>query len=105
MTKLRVNSSAIIDLEEIKNYISEELNNPQAASDTIIKIIKTYERLIEFPFLGKDLSSVINIPTEYRYLISGTYIIFYKTDNNLVSIYRILYAKMDYLEVLFGDIT
>ena len=105
MIKLRINSSTITDLEDIKSYISKELDNTQAAIDTITKIIETYEKLKDFPFLGKSLSSVINIQTEYRYLLSGKYIIFYKTGNDLVSIYRILYAKMNYLEVLFGDIT
>ena len=105
MAKLRVNSTAIIDLEEIRNYIAEELDNPHAAAETVRSIIETYERLEEFPLLGKSLSSVISIQTEYRYLISGKYIIFYKADNTFTSIYRVLYAGMDYLKVLFGDIT
>lgn len=62
-----------------------------------------YGKLKEFPLLGLALSSKIDIPTDYRYLICGQYIVFYKNDDVYVSIYRILYSKRDYLKVLFDE--
>lgn len=52
---------------------------------------------------GGKLSSKVDIITDYRYLISGNYIIFYKLDKSYVSIYRILYTKRDYIKILFSS--
>ncbi len=53
--------------------------------------------------LGVKLSSKIHIETDYRYLISGNYIVFYKYDDVHVSIYRILYSRRDYVKLLFNE--
>jgi len=53
--------------------------------------------------LGGELGAKINISTDFRYLISGSYLVFYKVDSSHVSIYRILNAKRDYLAILFND--
>jgi len=43
------------------------------------------------------------VETDYRFLVSGKYIVFYQTDGEMVSIYRILYGSRDYMKVLFGN--
>ena len=104
MRKLRVNPKALQDLKEIKAYISDELCNPDAATDVVKRIINTYEGLADMPFMGKELSAAIDVETDFRYCISGSYLIFYRVNNEYVSIYRILYGKRDYVRILFGDI-
>lgn len=103
MHKLRINPLARKDLLEIKEYITEELDSPNAAENTLIKIARSYEKLKDFPYMGIELSSKIDIATDYRFLISGKYIIFYKVDDIYVSIYRILYARRDYTRILFDE--
>ena len=103
--KLRINPLALQDLLSIKDYITNELGNPEAANNIIVKIIESYEKLNVFPLLGMELSSRIDVVTDYRYLISGSYIIFYKFDHIQVSIYRILYVRRDHLKILFNDET
>lgn len=103
MYKLRINPLAADDLVKIKNYITKELENPKAAINIINQIIDTYENLKKFPKLGKMLSNQINIDTDFRYIISGNYIIFYRVDKEYISIYRILYAGRDYLRILFPN--
>ena len=103
MLKLRINSIARNALVEIKEYSSEELENPDAADKTLVKIVESYEKLRDFPYLGIELSSKIDVATDYRYLISGKYIIFYKVDDVYVSVYRILYAGRDYRRILFDE--
>ncbi|MBT2694502.1 type II toxin-antitoxin system RelE/ParE family toxin [Bacillus sp. ISL-55] len=103
MYKLRINPVAKKDMQEIKEYISKELLNPDAAINVISKIIMGYEQLKEFPRLGLELSSKLNIITDYRFLILGDYIVFYKIDDEYVSIYRIIYARRDYLKLLFTE--
>lgn len=103
MNRIRLNPKALEDLKGIKAYISEELDNPSAAKKILSGIIESYERLIDFPFMGRDLSSKINIKTDYRYLVCDKYIVFYKYDEQYISIYRVLYSKRDYLNILFMD--
>ena len=101
MHKLRINPTAKLDLMEIKEYIAKELDNPTAAVRVVSNIVESYEKLKEFPMLGGALSAKVDISTDYRYLISGNYIVFYKSDKEYVSIYLILYARRDYNKILF----
>jgi addiction module RelE/StbE family toxin len=100
--KLRITPEAAQDMEDIKKYISEKLYNPNAATNTLIKIIKTCNNLLDFPIMGASLTGVTGIVTDFRYLICGSYLIFYKQDSAFISIYRILYGKQDYMKTLFG---
>ena len=61
MYKIRVNPNATEDLIEIRDYITEELQNPAAALNVVRKIIERYEQLKMFPLLGVDLSSKISV--------------------------------------------
>lgn len=103
MLKLRINPLAKQDLIDIKEYIYQEFDNPDAAVNVISEIIQCYGKLKEFPLLGKELSSKVEVETDYRYLICGNYIVFYKIDNVYVSIYRIFYSRRDYVKILFDD--
>ncbi len=103
MYNLRINPLARKDLLDIKEYISKELDNPSAAVAVITKIIESYEKLKQFPMLGVELSSKIDVSTGFRYLISDNYLIFYKVDNVYVSIYRILYSRRNYIKILFNN--
>ena len=103
MAKIRLSPTALLDLQQIKEYIEKTLSNPIAANNTIKRIIKDYSLLEQSPFMGVSLSTKVSFPTDYRFLISGKYIIFYKIDEEFVSIYRILYGKRDYLKVIFKD--
>lgn len=103
MNKLRINPIAKQDLIEIKEYIVRESDNPTSANGVVSRIVESYEKLKEFSMLGGLLSSKIDIPTDYRYLISGNYIMFYKADKKYVSIYRILHVSRDYNKILFKD--
>ena len=49
MKKLKINPIALNDLIGIKEYITEELDNPIAALRTIKSIINSYKKLEDFP--------------------------------------------------------
>ena len=99
--KLRINPEAFKDMESIKEYISEELHNPDAATHILRHIIDSYNKLLDFPLMGPSLTSVTGIVTDFRYLVCGNYLIFYKADAEFISIYRVLYSKQDYIRTLF----
>jgi len=53
--------------------------------------------------MGVSLNSRINMKTDYRFLICGMYLIFYKIEGEFVSVYRVLNGMRDYLSILFAE--
>ncbi|WP_312942543.1 type II toxin-antitoxin system RelE/ParE family toxin [Oscillibacter sp.] len=103
MNNLYLSQAAQDDLTEIKAYISEELENPTAALSTVGRITKSIRILINHAMAGAPLSSVANVDNDYRFLVSGNYMVFYRVIGSEVYVDRILYGRRDYLRVLFGD--
>lgn len=102
MNKLHLAPAAQDDLAGIKAYITEELENPQAALSTVANITKAIRMLREHARIGTPLSSVSDINSDYRYLTSGSYMIFYRAIGKEIFIDRVLYGRRDYLRILFG---
>ncbi len=88
------------DLIKIKNYIESDLENPLAADNVIRGILDCAKQLEIFPESGSKLNEKIKAETDYRYLISGNYMIFYTIDSDLIRISRIIYGKRDYPQLL-----
>ncbi len=105
MKTVRLSSEAREDLKNIRAYIREELDNPTAAKNVVDRIICRMRQLERFPTMGAALSSVIEPETDYRFLVSGNYLIFYRVEKTDVYVDRILYGKRDYLKILFKDPT
>jgi len=101
MFSLKISPEADSDLREIQKYISFELENPSAAQNVVSNILKAVRSLEMFPDRGNPLNTIVDIKTDYRFLVSGKYIVFYRTDDKFVYIIRILYGKRDYIRMLF----
>lgn len=104
MNNLYLSQSAQDDLTEIKAYISEELENPTAALSTVGRITKSIRILKNHAMAGAPLSSVSNVDNDYRFLVNGNYMVFYRAIGSEVYVDRILYGRRDYLRVLFSDV-
>ena len=102
MNEQHLSPEAQADLEEIKVYIAEELENPKAALATVGRITKALRILRTHAFAGAPLSSVADVESDYRFLVSGNYLAFYRAYGNTVYVDRILYGRRDYLRILFG---
>ena len=105
MNNLHLSEEAQNDLLEIKAYIEEELLNPAAALATVSRITKSLRILQNHAQAGALLSSIADIASDYRFIVSGNYISFYRVYGSEVFIDRILYARRDYMRILFGDST
>ena len=101
--KLRYSAQARKDLDEIWDYIVADLGNHIAAEKTVNRIMDDVDRLADFPEMGTMLRNVTHMVTDYRYIVSGNYMAFYRIYDNTVYIVRILYGRRDYMRVLFGD--
>jgi len=102
MAEVRFSPEALADLKGIKAYIENELLNAQAATDSVADIMKHIRQLADFPESGAPLSSVIQLDTNYRYLSCGSYTAFYRYENGITFIDRVLYGRRDYMRILFG---
>jgi len=104
VVKIRYSAIAIQDLEHIGDYISAALKNPAAALNTLNGIQDSIDNLADFPLIGTPLSSIVKIDTEYRFLVCGNYLVFYRVKIDSVYIDRVLYGRRDYISILFNDL-
>lgn len=91
------------DLDEIWDYIASELQNPIAAERIVNSIMDAVDQLVDFAEAGAPLTSVADIESDYRFLVTGNYLTFYRVYENEVFVDRVLYGRRDYLHILFGD--
>ena len=103
MFEVKVSPQAAEDLLEIKNYIENELQNPIAAHNTVSAIVEAYEKLSEFPEAGISVERYVSFPTDYKFVLAKNYSIFYRIENNIVRVIRIMYSKRDFVRILFGE--
>jgi addiction module RelE/StbE family toxin len=104
VAKISYSNAAKRDLEQIGDYIAEQLKSPQAALNTVNKIETKIDTLADFPLIGAPLSSIYDMATDYRFLVCGNYLAFYRPQDDIVLIERILHGKRDYFAVLFGEL-
>lgn len=105
MYNLHLSREARRDLQDIKAYIAMELENPQAVLSTVGRITKTMRVLQDHAQIGRVLSVKENREYGYRYLVSSSYMIFYRVSGEDVYVDRVMYGRRDYLHALFGDLS
>lgn len=103
MADISFSPEAVSDLQQTKAYITDELCNEQAATNTIAKITGKIRELTAFPEMGAPLSSIVDFETDYRFLVCGNYTAFYRFENQTVYIVRVLYGRRDFMRILFGE--
>ena len=103
MNKLRYSPESKQDLQDIKTYIANELLNPTAAARITGDILKRIQSLLNFPKMGTPLTTVLEIDTDYRFLVCGHYVVFYLYHDKTISVMRVLYGKRDFMKILFNE--
>lgn len=104
MAKISYSPAALRDLEHIGDYIAAELKNPSAALHTVEKLQDGIDKLADFPQMGTLLSARYADVSDYRFIVSGNYLAFYRENAEMVHIDRIIYGKRDYINILFGKL-
>ena len=98
--KVIIGREYIQDYEDLELYLANSSMYESNKMKILDLIDRDLDRLKTSPYIGARLDSKISIPNDYRYLISGDYLQFYKISNNVVKVYRLVYAKSDYLITL-----
>ena len=104
MNELHYSPEAQNDLSEIMKYITLELASPTSALNTVDSIVKKLRRLEQFAEAGARLSSIIVAETDYRYLVCGNYLAFYRIEGNNIYVDRVIYCRRDYIGILFDGL-
>ena len=86
---------AIVDMRDYEKT--------QAAIAMVSKITKAIRMLYDHALLGAPLSTVAEVESDYRFLVSGNYMVLYRANGNKIYIDRVLYGRRDYMRVLFED--
>ena len=101
--KLYYAPRALRDLDDIWDYIASDLSNTHAAMDITTEIMDSVDRLGDFAEMGAPLASIVDIESDYRFLVVKDYLVFYRTSGDHVYIDRVLYGRRDYLRILFEN--
>lgn len=101
--KIQYSPLALKDLDEIWDYITNELVNPSAAENTVNGILDMIDGLVGFPETGSRLLFDNELDSSYRFIIFKNYMAFYHIQAELIYVDRVMYGKRDYMKVLFPD--
>ena len=96
--QLKFTPKASQDLDEIYNYISNNLYNETAAETLSEKIERSIMNLKDFPQLGTFVGDPELKERGYRKLIIENYIVFYLFNEieGIVVIMRVLFGRQEY---------
>lgn len=75
--KILYSPLALKDLDEIWDYITNELMNPSAAENTVNGIMNMIDGLNSFPETGSKLLFDNGLDSGYRFIIFKNYMAFY----------------------------
>lgn len=90
---LKWTRAASHDLESIERYITR--NNPEAAIDTVIEIIRRVEMLEDHPGMGRPG----RVEGTREFVLSGLpYVVVYMDERDTVVILRVLHGVMKWPE-------
>ena len=101
MTDYQVKKGRIFDndMERIHQFLLNGDYDPSAIKAIFEEIYIDLKRLRTSPKLGAELSNKTSIPNDYRYLVSGRYLLFYKVFDSRkeVQVYHVYHGKENYL--------
>ena len=100
MYKLKYLPLAQKDLRDITSYIADNLKAPKAAMDLVDAIDHSIRQLQQFPFSCRVYQAIGPLDDEYRMLPVKNYLVFYVVTEHEVEIRRIVYAKMDIINII-----
>ncbi|MGT2753375.1 type II toxin-antitoxin system RelE/ParE family toxin [Streptococcus ovis] len=95
MSKVVINflKRAEEDLEDIYRYIAKELQSPQAAMRQFDSIAEAIQTLEVFPERCAIVEELLVLGIKVRRLLVKNYSIFYRFDNDTVTILRVLHQS------------
>ena len=98
--KLNVFPMAMLDMDQIFEYIATELCNPTAANGQIDDFENAFEKVRLFPESCPFVCNEYVKDKSLRKLIVNNYIAFYRVKDNEIQVLRVLYGMRNYEKLL-----
>lgn len=102
MPKLEYSPMAQDDLQYLREYLIDNFGEAIAIK-ILKKMISDIRKLEEYPLLGVNLGKLIDVPTDYRYLLTEKNYVFYHLELDKIRVVRVLNEQQDYMTQLFGS--
>ena len=93
------------DIVSVLKYIGEVLQAPKAAENHYDELIRIYEKLKENPFRRPLVQNKYLASKGIRSINVKNYMLLYKIneENHIVLLYRFLYCRRDWINILIKD--
>lgn len=101
--KVDISPLAYEDLESIRKHIEEKLYNPSSARNILMDILDSIKSLDKLPDRGALLNTLLSVKSDYRFIQSHNYVIFYRNEESRVLVVRVLYKHQNFMKVFFND--
>ena len=101
--KVKYRPAAISDILDICTYITEKLKNPEAAESLKLRLLDSISLLKDNPLMGELLVSrfdELDSKLDYRFLIVSKQLVFYRVEEEIIEVVRVLDSRTDYLSIL-----
>ena len=93
---------ALKDLQNVKLSIIDTFDNPKLAEDVVKDIFKETLRLEIFPYSGPEVEIGGSTKNGYRYLFCRKNYVFYRIEDDMVQVVRVLNEKQEFIRILYG---
>lgn len=102
MYQYRLMPSAVQDLQEIADYIAEQLSAPESAIRLLKKVEEAIRSVCAFPLSLPLVNDELLRMKGYRKILVDNYIVFVLPDqkNEALNVMRVLYYARDYFKEL-----
>lgn len=101
MYHIQYSPAAKRDLGRLKTYLNSEFGK-EVTKRVLTDMTKSIRQLEEQPLKGQPLGNLIDVPTDYRYLVTEKNYVFYRTEAETVKVIRVLNERQDFMRILFG---
>ncbi len=102
--KVKYRPAAISDILDTCTYIAETLKNPEAAESLKLRLLDSISLLKDNPNMGELLTSrfdELDPKLDYRFLVVSKQLVFYRIEEEIIEVVRVLDSRTDYLSKLF----
>ena len=102
--EIKYSPLAIIDIEDAEKKIRIEYSSPNAARNFLDCIFEAINKLSIYPMLGAKLDVSFASSTPYRFIKCDNYFVFYRYENDVIYIDRVLYKRRNFIQLLFKQV-
>lgn len=98
----KFSAKAVVDIEDIMQYISETLCNKQAAKSLLRKIFDKIDQICTYPESGNTIENPFLSDKAVRKVNVDNYVLYYKAEakEQVIYVIRIVYGKRNLDEIL-----